>query len=61
MVVLIEGRKENTSYNTPTKENQPHLANVIGSLDRLWERFKTSHTTMIEIVIKQLKIALNQN
>ena len=61
MLVLIEGRKENPRYDTPTKENQPHLANVVGSLDKLWERFKENQTPMIDIMIKQLTIALKQN
>ncbi|WP_238528714.1 DNA methyltransferase family protein [Kordia algicida] len=60
MLVLIEGRKENPRYDTPTKENQPHLANVVGSLDKLWERFKTNQIPMIDIIIKQLKIANKQ-
>lgn len=61
MIVLIEGRKQNPSYNTPTKENQPHLANVVGFLDKLWERFKTNQIPMIDIIIKQLKIALENH
>ncbi|WP_430409820.1 SAM-dependent DNA methyltransferase [Kordia sp.] len=60
MVVLIEGRKSNPSYNTPTKENQPHLAKVIGSLDKLWKRFKANQIPMIDIMIRQLKIAQAQ-
>lgn len=60
MIVLIEGRKQNPSYNTPTKESQPQLAKVVGSLDKLWERFKENQIPMIEIIIEQLKIALRE-
>ncbi|WP_430410834.1 hypothetical protein [Kordia sp.] len=60
MIVLIEGRKQNPSYNTPTKENQPHLANVVGSLDKHWEHFKANQIPLIEIIIEQLKIAVGQ-
>ena len=31
MLLLIEGRKTKPLYSTPTKENQPHLNDVIGS------------------------------
>lgn len=61
MLVLIEGRKENPSYDTPTKENQPQLANVVSSLDELWERLKANQTPKIEVIIEQLKMALKQN
>ncbi|AXG69970.1 hypothetical protein KORDIASMS9_02199 [Kordia sp. SMS9] len=61
MVLPIEGRKENPFYDTPTKESQPQLANVIDSLDILWKRFKENQIPMIEIMIKQLQIAIKQN
>ncbi|WP_420573646.1 N-6 DNA methylase [Kordia sp.] len=61
MVVLINGRKEKPSYETPTKENQPHLADVTGSLYDLWERFKRNRIPTIDIIIKQLQIAVKRN
>ena len=61
MLILIDGRKTKPSYNTPTKENQPHLADVIGSFYDLWERFKKNRTPSIDIIIKQLQIAVKQN
>ncbi|WP_430408596.1 N-6 DNA methylase [Kordia sp.] len=61
MVVLINGRKEKPSYETPTKENQPHLADVIGSLYDLWERFKRNRIPSIDVIIKQLQIAVKQH
>ena len=60
MIVLIEGRKENPRYDTPTKENQPQLADLIGSLDQLWERLKANQIPMIDIIIKQLEIAVGR-
>ncbi|WP_046758913.1 hypothetical protein [Kordia jejudonensis] len=60
MLILVNGRKTKPTYNTPTKENQPHLADVIVSFYELWERFKENKIPMIEIMIKQLKIAKRQ-
>ncbi|QHI38670.1 hypothetical protein IMCC3317_40640 [Kordia antarctica] len=60
MLILIDGRKIKPSYNTPTKENQPHLADVIGSFYDLWERFKRNQLPSIDVFIEQLKIALGQ-
>ncbi|QHI37103.1 hypothetical protein IMCC3317_24810 [Kordia antarctica] len=61
MLILIDGRKEKPSYNTPTKENQPHLADVIGSFYDLWERFKRNQLPSIDVMIEQLQIAVKQN
>ncbi|EDP94436.1 hypothetical protein U8527_11175 [Kordia algicida OT-1] len=46
--------------NTPTKETQPHLADVIGSLYELWERLKRNRIPSIDVMIKQLQIAVKQ-
>lgn len=60
MLILIDGRKITPSHNTPTKESQPQLADVIGTLNRLWERLLVNKIPMIEIMIKQLKIAIKK-
>ena len=60
MLILIDGRKITPSHNTPTKESQPQLADVIGTLNRLWERLLVNKIPMIEIRIKQIKIAIKK-
>ncbi len=61
MLILVNGRKLSSKGVAPTQEQAAYLYDMVNSFEELWERIKPHVGDSIDILIKQLKIELDDD